>query len=36
VSEAAFQQWRDQRDWTEQQYALSARGELILPRSRTA
>jgi hypothetical protein len=29
LTEANFQEWRDQRDWTEKKYAMWARGELM-------
>jgi hypothetical protein len=29
VSDANFQEWRDQRDWTAKKYAMWARGELM-------
>ena len=37
LTEAAFQQWRDQRDWTERKYEMWARGEKLpsqIPSSR--
>jgi hypothetical protein len=29
LTEANFQEWRDQRDWTAKKYAIWARGELM-------
>jgi hypothetical protein len=32
-TEADFQEWRDQRDWTERKYAMRGRGERVSPRN---
>jgi hypothetical protein len=29
LTEASFQEWRDQRDWTARKYAMRQRGELM-------